>query len=120
MEEARVGMRRGKRTLPKDCYVLRLPNNYTVAFVPDPDQVGRWLKVSTCVVFCECPVCDAPAGQPCRSVLGTRPSGLARQSHHVDRANKFDARGLARTPAMKIDMNVLAALQAAIPEEADE
>jgi hypothetical protein len=75
-------MKRGYRKPPSSSYVMRSGMG-AVAFVPDPLQAGRWLRVSPCVVFKDCHKCEVKAGVPCRS------RSAYTCGHHCIRADGF-------------------------------
>ena len=76
-------MKRGDRKPPSRSYVMRHHGGASVAFVPDPENAGRWLRVSPCVVFKDCSQCKVRAGTPCRSKNGYA------CSHHYVRSDGF-------------------------------
>jgi len=49
---------------PKKFYILEPGDEQPFAFVPHPEEAGRWLRVHPCVAVVECE-CGARAGEPC-------------------------------------------------------
>ena len=72
-------------------YIVVPQGGPSVAFVPDPDCQGRWVKVDASVLLIKCPFCDAPIGYPCRGVAGKPTS-----SSHWMRRKEAGAQSKAR------------------------
>ncbi len=84
-------MKRGDRKVPNRSYLLRHNQGAAIAFVPDPENAGRWLRVSPCVVFMDCPQCGSKANVPCRSRNGYA------CSHHCARSDGFSLTRVVQT-----------------------
>jgi len=47
---------------------LEISNRRTIAFVPHPNERGRWLALHPCVATETCPECKAWPGEPCKDL----------------------------------------------------
>lgn len=78
--------------IPKVHLVAYADHDPNFAFVHDPSQEGRYLRLHVCVVHTGCPQCGAMQGEPCHNGKAV----LARTystNHHYTRLKAWQSQG---------------------------
>jgi hypothetical protein len=94
---------RGRKSRQPAVYVMSMQHGLGLAFVPDPDNHGRWIRTYPCVVSVDCPACGSKAGTPCTGRYGQYTS-----LPHSDRRTAADRRGriLIAEPAIMLRLPI--------------